>query len=151
MNGAFMSRSCPLWDASRMSVRRLLLRPLVPVLRRPVRAAPGAFALGIALLAAGLGGPVAAQDGPGGLADAVRSGQILPLAHFSEHAQRHFGGRVIEVELERDKQGPRYELELLLEDGRKLELLYDAASGALLEVEGHRLETVFGRQGRPYP
>lgn len=103
------------------------------------------------LLAAALGGPVAAQGARSGLADAVRSGQILPLAHFSDHAQRHFGGRLIEVDLERDKAGPRYELELLLEDGRKLELVYDAASGALLEVEGHRLETVFGRQGRPYP
>ena len=131
MNGAFMNRSCGLWDAPRMSARWTLICSL--------------------LLAAALGGPVAAQEARGGLADAVRSGQILPLAHFSEHAQRHFGGRLIEVELERAQTGPRYELELLLEDGRKLELVYDAASGALLEVEGHRLETVFGRQGRPYP
>ena len=58
---------------------------------------------------------------------------------------------MIEVELERKRQGARYELELLLEDGRVVELTYDAATGTLLEVEGHRLETVLGRDGRPYP
>jgi hypothetical protein len=142
MNGVFMNRSCRLWDARHMSAR------LNPFFRRwRVRPAPIGAALGCALLA----GAVAAQEGRGALADAVRSGQILPLAHFSDHAERHFGGRLIEVELDREKQGLRYELELLLEDGRKLELVYDAASGGLLEVEGHRLETVFGRQGRPYP
>lgn len=106
-----------------------------------------ALALGGLLLAGGS----LAQAPRERLQDAVRSGQILPLAHFSDHAQRHFGGRLIEVELDRNRQGARYELELLLEDGRKLELVYDAASGQLLEVEGHRLETVFGRQGRPIP
>jgi hypothetical protein len=85
------------------------------------------------------------------LPDAVRSGQLLPLTHFTEHALRHFGGRVIEVELERERQGARYDIELLLEDGRVIDLVYDAANGQLLEVEGHRLETVFGRDGRPFP
>jgi uncharacterized membrane protein YkoI len=58
---------------------------------------------------------------------------------------------VIEVELDRDRHGIQYEIDLLLEDGRKLELEYDARSGELLKVEGHNLETVFGRGGRPVP
>ncbi len=85
------------------------------------------------------------------LSEAVRKGEILPLSRMTDHASRHFGGRVIEVELERKRRGARYELELLLEDGRVVELTYNAATGELLEVEGHRLETVFGRDGRPYP
>jgi len=86
-----------------------------------------------------------------GLAEAVRNGEILPLSRITDHAKKHFGGRVIEVELERKRRGAFYELELLLEDGRVVELTYDASTGDLLEVEGHRLETVFGRDGRPYP
>ena len=140
MNGVFMKRSWPVCDAHRMSVRPHLPFALA---RRCLLGAALAGLLGVA--------SAQPQNPPARLSDAVRSGQILPLAHFSEHALRHFGGRVIEVELEREKEGPRYELELLLEDGRVLELVYDAASGQLLEVEGHRLETVFGRQGRPYP
>lgn len=97
--------------------------------------------------------PATAQsrDHHHGLAEAVRNGEILPLARITDHAKKHFGGRVIEVELERKREGVRYELELLLEDGRVVELTYDASTGELLEVEGHRLETVFGRDGRPYP
>lgn len=85
------------------------------------------------------------------LSESVRKGEILPLSQITDHARRHFGGRVIEVELESKRQGTYYELELLLEDGRVVELTYDATTGQLLEVEGHRLETVFGRDGRPYP
>ncbi len=107
--------------------------------------------LALALLGCLAAGAAVAQDRTGRLPDTVRNGQSLPLARFSEHALRHFGGRVIEVELERKHEGMRYELELLLEDGRVVDLTYDATSGQLLEVEGHRLETVFGRGGRPYP
>jgi hypothetical protein len=114
---------------------------------RPGRA-PGLCAALLCLLL-----PLTAQprDHHHGLAEAVRNGEILPLTQMTDHAKKHFGGRVIEVELERKRQGARYELELLLEDGRVVELTYDATTGSLLEVEGHRLETVFGRNGRPYP
>ena len=90
-------------------------------------------------------------DDPRRLHEAVRQGKVLPLETIREHALRHFGGRVIEVELERSRSGPRYEIDLLLEDGRKIELEYDARNGELLKIEGHQIETVFGRGGRPVP
>ncbi|MEZ5646014.1 MAG: hypothetical protein R3E94_03225 [Burkholderiaceae bacterium] len=86
-----------------------------------------------------------------GLHEAVRRGDLLPLETIRGHALTHFGGRVIEVELDRDRRGLVYAIDLLLEDGRKLELAYDARTGELIKVEGHRLETVFGRDGRPLP
>lgn len=106
------------------------------------------------LLAALALAPLAAlvmADDPRRLHESVRRGEVLPLENIREHALRHFGGRVIEVELDRHRHGIQYELDLLLEDGRKLELEYDARSGELLKVEGHNLETVFGRGGRPVP
>lgn len=142
MNGAFTNRSCAVCDALSMSA---------PHTHAPTAFGIGKVFLALALLCCLATGAVLAQDRPARLPDAVRGGQLLPLAHFNEHALRHFGGRVIEVELEREREGMRYELELLLEDGRVVDLTYDAASGQLLEVEGHRLETVFGRGGRPYP
>lgn len=143
-----MNRSRLLCDAARMLA--VTLSP-TPHQTRPSGPRRAIIALATALLCLLL--PVTAQprDHHHGLAEAVRNGEILPLTHITDHAKKHFGGRVIEVELERKRQGARYELELLLEDGRVVELTYDAATGTLLEVEGHRLETVLGRDGRPYP
>lgn len=86
-----------------------------------------------------------------GIHDAMRRGEIVSLAAIRAHALRHFGGRIIEVELERSRGGAEYELELLIEDGRVVELTYDARTGRLIGVEGQSLETVFGRGGRPLP
>ncbi len=71
------------------------------------------------------------------------SGEVLPLAHILSRVERDFGGRVIEVELERDDGELVYELELLLPDGRVIELEFDARTGELVKLEGARLETVF--------
>lgn len=85
------------------------------------------------------------------LRDAVQRGEIVPLIVIRQHALQHFGGRIIEVDLERRRDGAHYELEVLINDGRVIELTYDAKTGALLAVEGQFLETVFGRGGRPLP
>lgn len=61
----------------------------------------------------------------------VRQGDYVPLEHLVIDAQRRFPGRVVEVELEDDV----YEIEILMSDGIKVELEYDARSGRLLEVE----------------
>jgi uncharacterized membrane protein YkoI len=63
------------------------------------------------------------------------SGDILPLTEILNVARTTHPGRIIEVELERERGHYIYEIELLDEDGQVLELKYDAASGVLLEKE----------------
>lgn len=77
-----------------------------------------------------------AQD-PQGTADyardGVRSGEFVRLERLLADAERRYPGRVIEVELDQDDD--EYEIEILMRDGRVVELTYDARSGRLLEVE----------------
>ena len=75
--------------------------------------------------------------------------QVLPLMHILTIVERDFHGRVIEVELEMEGGQLVYEIELLLRDGRLVELEFDARTGELLKVKGNRLETVF--KLRPSP
>lgn len=66
---------------------------------------------------------------------AVERGELLPLATILEHAKREYPGRVIEVDLDREHGRYLYEIEILLSDGRVIELTYDGKTGALLETE----------------
>lgn len=75
--------------------------------------------------------------------------QALPLERILAIVERHFEGRVIDTELERDDGQLRYELELLLPDGRVIEIEIDAHSGEFLKLEGQRLETALRRPPRP--
>ena len=74
---------------------------------------------------------------PGGHADAARAresvhrGDFLPLERIAADATHRYPGRIVEVELE----GDEYEIELLTDDGVRVELEYDARTGELLEVE----------------
>lgn len=61
------------------------------------------------------------------------SGTIVPLAQLVDDAQRRHPGRVIEAELKHRDDGYRYEIEILDESGVVRELIYDAASGRLLD------------------
>jgi uncharacterized membrane protein YkoI len=61
----------------------------------------------------------------------VLSGKFWPLATLVADAQRRYPGRILEIELEDNE----YEIELLRDDGVRVELEYDARSGRLLEVE----------------
>ncbi len=67
--------------------------------------------------------------------DAVRRAEVLPLAEILPAVEARLGGRVIEVEFERDDGRYLYEFELITPDGRILEAEVDAASGALLNSE----------------
>lgn len=103
-----------------------------------------------ALLWLAIGGlmlPSWAQDGRGTDQDRAREarvrGDALPLGSILAIVEREIGGRVIEVELEREDGALRYELEVLLPDGRVVELEIDARTGTLVKAEGTRLETVF--------
>ncbi len=60
-------------------------------------------------------------------------GAIVPLSQLVDDAQRRHAGSVIEAELKQRGNGYRYEIEILDKTGVVRELIYDAASGRLLE------------------
>ncbi|ACI97911.1 PepSY domain-containing protein [Rhodospirillum centenum] len=79
--------------------------------------------------------------------EAVLRGEVLPLRDILERAEAEFPGRLLEAELEDDHGRLTYEVKLLTEDGRVLELVYDARDGTLLGVEGRDLERRRGHRG----
>ncbi len=126
-----MKRSCALWQAARV----------LPISFTPCVRALAALALALALL------PATAKD-QDRAREAVRRGEAVPLAQVTEHALRTFGGRVIEVDIDGERRRIEYELELLLDDGRVIELKYEGRTGHLIEIKGQRLETLFNRERR---
>jgi len=66
---------------------------------------------------------------------ALREGRIRPLAEILAVVESRFGGRVIEVEFEREDGRYVYDLELVTEAGQLLEVNVDAATGEVLEQE----------------
>ena len=67
--------------------------------------------------------------------EALERGEVLALGRILAIVEERFGGRVIEVEFERDDGRWLYELELVTRDGRLMEVEMDAATGAVLEAE----------------
>lgn len=71
-------------------------------------------------------------------------GKVRPLSEVMAMARQITDGRVIDVELESDvglDDGDReqrwvYEIEVLTEDNRVVELEFDAVTGKLLEIDG---------------
>ena len=116
---AFTNRLMPL---PRLSPMRLSLLPTAVVLLACLLAMP-----------AGAEGP-SRRDGDSDYArDGVRRGTLVRLERLLADAERRYPGRVIEVELDDDHD--EYEIEILMRDGRVVELTYDARSGRLLEIE----------------
>ena len=65
----------------------------------------------------------------------MEAGEILPLQQILDHIKPEQAGRVLEVELERERGRYVYEIELLSEEGRVWEYKIDAATGEILERE----------------
>ncbi len=66
--------------------------------------------------------------------DAVAAGRIKPLAEILAAVQARYPGRVLDVELERARDGRRiYDIELIGADGRKQDVHVDAATGTILD------------------
>lgn len=64
--------------------------------------------------------------------DAVRSGDVLPaLRVIRDVRQRYPGAEVLDAELERGSQ-PRYIIKILTRDGRRVDVIVDAQTGAIL-------------------
>ncbi len=65
---------------------------------------------------------------------AVEAGRLLPLSEIVEKVQARHPGRILEVELEYGGDGRRvYEIEVLLAQGRRIEVQVDAATGQFLD------------------
>lgn len=102
-----------------------------------MRTGPALLLLPILLFAAETG--ARAGDDHERARAALREGRILPLERIVESARQRFGGEVLDVDLEDEEDGFRYELKLIAPDGRILKLDYDAATGELLRTRGrHR-------------
>lgn len=66
---------------------------------------------------------------------ALEQGEVLPLSRIMQIAEDKTGGRVIEVEFDRDDGRWLYELELVTPGGRLIELEFDGATGQILDRE----------------
>lgn len=62
----------------------------------------------------------------------VERGEILALEQILKANESQLGGRIIEVELERDRGSYHYEIKVLPPDGRTREFKIDAKSGQVL-------------------
>ena len=66
---------------------------------------------------------------------ALGRGEVRPLAEILETVTTAVPGDIVEVELERERGTWVYELKVIAPDGRRLEVMVDAATGALLQHE----------------
>lgn len=67
--------------------------------------------------------------------DALRRRQVIPLADIIPGILAEFDARLLEAEFEREHGIYVYELELITGSGRMIEVMVDAATGEILEVE----------------
>ena len=79
--------------------------------------------------------PVLASDDHEAARDALRQRQVIPLAGIIPGILDKFDARLLEAEFERDDDRYIYELELITGSGRMIEVMVDAATGEILEVE----------------
>lgn len=75
--------------------------------------------------------PARADDDADRARNAVEAGRYLPLEQILRDALARYPGQVVEVELDDDE----YEIEILLDNGDKVELEFDARSGELQDVD----------------
>jgi len=68
---------------------------------------------------------------------ALERGEIRPIGEILASAAGRVPGDVVEVELEREQGRWVYELKIIADDGRRLEVLIDAATATVIEVEDH--------------
>lgn len=87
-----------------------------------------------------LSGAAGADDDQDRALEAVERGEILPLAEILAIVDERFGGRVIEIELDRDDGLYVYEMELVSAQGRLYEVYVDATNGQIIELEAEHGE-----------
>lgn len=67
--------------------------------------------------------------------EAVQSGELLPLSRILISLRETMPGDVLEVDLEREHGRWIYEIEVLLSDGRVVDLKIDGQSGEVLRED----------------
>jgi len=67
--------------------------------------------------------------------DAVASGQRLSLSAILEQIEASHGGQILEIERDTFRGREVYEIELLDDSGRVIELAVDAVDGRILDTE----------------
>lgn len=93
------------------------------------------LALPVMLAPLSVGGQDVAQPDFEIAEDAVKRGEILPLADILSRVAAVQEGRVIEVELEVDDGERIYEVELIAPDGRILEVELNARTGEIMSLD----------------
>jgi uncharacterized membrane protein YkoI len=77
------------------------------------------------------------QFSPGQAREAVKEGRTVPLSKIFQSLKREYGGYQLGADLySRDAGGAVYEIDWLTEDGRKVHVIVDAQTGAVLERRG---------------
>ena len=87
------------------------------------------------ILLCGLVNPALASEDHDDARDAVRQQQVIPLADIVPRILAEFDARLLEAEFEREHGSFVYELELITESGRMIEVMVDAATGEIIEAE----------------
>jgi uncharacterized membrane protein YkoI len=64
--------------------------------------------------------------------DEVRRGRLIPLGQVLEMIGRRVPGRALDAGLEQMGDRPVYRVRWLTQDGRRIDLIVDATSGAIL-------------------
>ena len=78
--------------------------------------------------------------------EVVARGDAMSYDALEKAVSQQFYGRMIRVELEEENGKWYYEIRLLQDDGRIIEVELEAKSLTIIEIEGHQLETVVRRK-----
>jgi uncharacterized membrane protein YkoI len=68
---------------------------------------------------------------------AVECGEVMPLAEVLAAIRSHIPGKIIETEFEREGDSWTYELKILDDQGRIVEMHVDAKTARILDTKGH--------------
>ena len=80
--------------------------------------------------------------------DVVARGDAVSYDVLEKTVKSRFHGRMIRVDLEREDGIWFYEIRLLQDDGRIIEVELQAKDLTVIEIEGRQLETVIRRNNR---
>ncbi len=106
--------------------------------------------LGMAIGLAPVAPPAGADEDGREIRNAVEAGEVVPLQDLLARIREEFQGRVVKVELERERRGGKkrkhrggkkrwiYEIKVLTPQGNVLKLEYDAKTMDLIKVRGRR-------------
>lgn len=73
---------------------------------------------------------------PGARPEASQDRQRTPLYQIVQRLERRVGGQMLDARLVEGGRGEMYVIKWLTDDGRKIEFLVDAQSGAVLDQRG---------------